>query len=45
MGGSYGAYGERTSAYGGLAGKSEGQRPLGRPSVNGMIIFKRIFKK
>jgi hypothetical protein len=32
--------GERRGAYRVLVGKPKGRRPLGRPSVDGMIILK-----
>jgi len=43
MGGACNTYGER-SVYGVLLGRLERKRPLGRPSVDGRIILKWIFK-
>jgi hypothetical protein len=37
--------GEKRSVYRILVGRPEGRRPLGKPSVDGRIILKRIFKK
>jgi hypothetical protein len=37
--------GEGRNAYRILVGRSEGRRPLGRPSRRGRIILKWIFKK
>ena len=36
---------ERRGVYRVLVGKPEGKRPLGRPSVDGRIILKWIFRK
>jgi hypothetical protein len=36
---------EKRGAYRILVGRPEGRRPLGRPSIDGRIIFKWIFKK
>jgi len=45
MGGACSAYGERRSVYGILLGRLEGKRLVGRPSVDGRVILKWIFKK
>jgi hypothetical protein len=37
--------GEKTSVHRVLVGKPEGKRPLGRPSVDGRIILRWIFRK
>jgi hypothetical protein len=37
--------GERRGVYRVLVGKLEGKRPLGRPSVDGRIILRWIFRK
>jgi len=36
---------ERRGVYSFLVGKREGKKPLGRPSVDGRIILRRIFRK
>jgi hypothetical protein len=45
MGEACSANGERRDIYGILVGKPEGNRPLGRPSVDGRIILRWIFRK
>jgi hypothetical protein len=45
MGGAYDTYAERRGAYRVLVGKTEGKRPLGRPSLDRRIIAVWIFKK
>jgi hypothetical protein len=37
--------GERRCVYGVLVGKPERKRPLGRPSIDGRIILRSIFRK
>jgi len=37
--------GERRGVYRALVGKLEGRRPLGRPSVDGRVILRWIFRK
>ena len=37
--------GERRGVYRFLVGKPEGKRPLGRPTADGMIILRLIFRK
>jgi hypothetical protein len=37
--------GKRRGLYGVLVGKPEGKRPLGRPSLNGKVIIRTIFRK
>jgi len=37
--------GERSGVYRILVGKPEGKRPLGRPSIDGRIILRWIFRK
>jgi hypothetical protein len=37
--------GEKRSVHRVLVGKPEGKRPLGRPSVDGRIILRWIFRK
>jgi hypothetical protein len=37
--------GERRGLYRVLVGKSEGNRPLWRPDVNGWLILRGIFRK
>ena len=45
MGGPCGTPNNRRGAYGGLVGKPEGKKPLGKPRYNDKIILKWIFKK
>ena len=45
MGGACGAYGEGRGVHRVLVGKPEGKRPLGRPTLDGRIILRWIFRK
>jgi hypothetical protein len=45
MGGARSADGEERGVYRGLVEKHEEKRPMGRPSVDGRIITRRIFRK
>jgi hypothetical protein len=37
--------GDKQSAYKVWVGKSEGKRSQGKPSINGVVILKRVLKK
>jgi len=45
MGGHVARMGDKRGRYRVLVGKTEGKRPLGRPSVGGSLILRWIFRK